>query len=263
MKPSDTPLIEATDLACGYPDRSVLSGINFRVDVGEVVGVLGPNGSGKSTLFRTLIGALPPTNGSIQLVGDSLDSLKPKEIGRRVGFVPQDEAHTFPYTVRQVVLTGRMVHHDGLWETPEDHRVAEESMKVADCLEYADRSILELSGGESQRVLLARCLAQETPLILMDEPTSHSDFAHQVGLAEIACRLVGQGRGIAVALHDLNQAFLMCTRCVLLSRGKVLADGIPSEVLTPAILKQAYDCDFEYIIDDRGKTRVFPTLPYS
>lgn len=263
MKPSDPRLIEAVDLACGYPGRPVLSGINFRVDVGEVVGVLGPNGSGKSTLFRTLIGALPFVSGSIELGKESLGSLKPKEIGRRVGFVPQDEAHTFPYSVREVVLTGRMVYHDGLWETPEDHRVAEEAMKTADCFDYADRSILELSGGESQRVLLARCLAQETPLILMDEPTSHSDFAHQVGLAEIACRLVGQGRGIAVALHDLNQAFLMCTRCVLLSEGKVLADGIPGDILTPEILKQAYDCDFQTITDDRGKTRVFPTLPYS
>lgn len=257
----DGPLLRVESLRCGYTGREVLRGVEFEVHRGEVVALLGPNGSGKSTLLRSLSGLLPSLAGRISISGREIDQIAPRERGQLVGYVPQEETPVFPYSVREVVVMGRMVHGEGLWESEDDLRQAEEAMALADCLSLADRSILELSGGERQRVLLARCLAQQTPLVLLDEPTSHSDFSHQVAMAEILCRLVGEGRGILLALHDLNQAFLSATRCLVVSQGEIVADGPPADVLVPELLETVYGCRFERVVDSMGKIRVFPSLP--
>jgi iron complex transport system ATP-binding protein len=217
---------------------------------GEIIGLLGPNGSGKSTLLRLLAGLLAPQRGTVRMQDSLLAGLRPDELARTVALVPQFQPTWFPFTVAETVLMGRFPHHRARggwlgfgWETQEDWREAEAAMATMDVAHLAGRPIHEVSGGERQRALIARALAQAPDILLLDEPTAFLDLQHQV---EIGCllRRLHEERGLTViwASHDLNLASQYCDRLLLLNQGAVARMGSPAEVLTPDVIASVYGC---------------------
>lgn len=240
----DDPLIGVSDLAVSFGDVPVVSGVDLRVDRGELVGLVGPNGAGKTTVLRAIKGSLTPDSGEVLLDGDRAADLSARETGRRVASVPQDTSLAFDFRVRHVVEMGRTPHlgrFDG--HGADDDRAVREAMDAAGVARFADRSITEVSGGERQRVLLARALAQGTPALLLDEPTASLDANHAVRTLELVRDLVDDGRSALAAIHDLDAAARYCDRIVVLANGGVHAAGPPDEVLTADALRAAFDAE--------------------
>jgi iron complex transport system ATP-binding protein len=232
-------------LGFAYGDRPALAGIDAEVRPGEFFGVLGPNGSGKSTLLKVAAGLLRPSAGRVFLEGRDVQAWKRRDLARRVALLAQDVSVEVPYRVSDVVLLGRMPHL-GLFgfAGASDLEVARAALAATDCLDLADRRIHEISGGERQRVFLARALAQEPSLLLLDEPTAHLDLRHQVGLHDLlARRNREEGLTVVTVLHDLNLAAQYCHRVLLLSAGRVFAGGTVEEVLTWRNVREVFGVD--------------------
>lgn len=253
------PLLQATGLACGH-ERSVLNDVELSLQPGEAVALIGPNGSGKSTLLKTLAGTLAPLKGKIELAGEDLARMRPREAALQIASVPQEEAAPFSFTVRQLVLMGRLARSAGLLDTAQDLTVADEAMRRCDCLHLAERYANELSGGERQRALIARALAAETPILLMDEPTSHLDAPHQAWIVKLVRELSAEGKGVIVALHDLNLVAAMADRAVLVADGAVNLDGTTQEVLASRMLDKAFSVEFERALTSSGRMVVVPRI---
>lgn len=239
-----TPVVEACELVCGYGGKPVLAGLSLAVQAGERVALLGPNGSGKSTLLRAFAGLLKPDSGEVRLSGEPVGKLSVREIARRVATVPQEETPRFAFTVRQMVTMGRLARSAGLFDTAEDREEADRAMDLADCLRLEDRPVGELSGGERQRVLIARALAQGAPLVLLDEPTSHLDPAHQLATARLIRELSDRGVATITAIHDLNFAGRVAERAILLEGGRIGIDAAVETVLRSPILDRVYGVTF-------------------
>jgi iron complex transport system ATP-binding protein len=251
-------LLETRRLTCRYGEHLVLNSLDLKVAAGERVVLLGPNGSGKSTLLKSLSKTLQYQEGEILLKGDSVDHLTHREVAKRVSFVPQEENFRFDFLVREVVTMGRLPLSDSLWDTPDDIAAATEAMREADCLHLQNRSVMELSGGEKQRVLLARALAQGAPLMLFDEPTSHLDIEHQLVVASLVNSMAHAGRATIVAIHDLNLASLLGERAILLHQGRIGLDAPMKEVLESPLLDEVYRVRFTRTILDTGQLALFP-----
>jgi iron complex transport system ATP-binding protein len=251
-------MLECRNLACGYGEHGVLSGVDLVVRQGETVVLLGPNGSGKSTLLKSIAKDVASTGGEILLSGNAIVSLSHREVAKRVAFVPQEESFKFEFLVRDVVTMGRLPISNSLWDSPEDVEAATLAMEQADCLYLQDRSVMALSGGEKQRVLIARALAQGAPLILFDEPTSHLDVEHQLVVQTLIRKLAHNGHATITAIHDLNLAPLVADRAVLLHRGKVGMDASIQEVLESKLLDEVYRVKFSRTRLDSGRLAVFP-----
>jgi len=237
--------LAADQISAGYGGPPVLQGVTVRLGQGELAGLIGPNGCGKSTLLRCLSRALRPAAGTVRLDGRDLAAWPPREAARRLAFVPQQEPALFEFRVRDLVLMGRHPHLEP-WrgETDRDYAIAAQAMADADIAHLADRPVTQLSGGEHRRVLLARALAQQTPLLLLDEPTAHLDITHQADLMTLVREQTRrQGQGVLAALHDLNQAAEFCDRLILMRAGRIVAEGAPEAVLTAANLRLAYDAE--------------------
>ena len=234
--------LSAAGISAGYGVDNVLTGITFDLAPGEFVGLVGPNGCGKSTLLRALSRTLPLRSGEVRLNGQSIWELSPLALAKQMAFVPQQEPATFDFTVREVVLMGRYPHLGrGRGCEDADYRLAAEAMEAADVLPLANRAITQLSGGEHRRVLLARALAQDTPVLLLDEPTAHLDVTHQAELLSLVRKLAhNRGKAVLAALHELNDAAQYCDRLALMHRGQIVHMGEPETVLTPANLQAAY-----------------------
>lgn len=240
---NDRPALRARGLACGYPRRGeVLSGVDLDVEAGSVLALLGPNGSGKTTLLRTLARVLRPMGGTVALEGGPGSG---SGSGRRaVAIAAHEAAEGLALTVGEVVRLGRAAHR-GWWRpmTPGDLAVVRRAIDRADVSSLRDRPVAELSSGEWQRVQLARALAQEPSILLLDEPTAHLDLRYQVDFLELVAGLArDEGIGVALSLHDLNQAALWADRVALLADGGLLATGTPADVLTASTLERAYRC---------------------
>jgi iron complex transport system ATP-binding protein len=251
-------LLECEKLICGYHGKPVLDSVSFSAGAGEAIALLGPNGSGKSTLLKTLCGTLRPLGGRAALQGIELGQLTPREIARRVAYVPQDENVSFPFSVRDMVTMGRLAVSTGLRDTPEDIAMATVAMEKADCLALESRSVMELSGGERQRAWIARALAQDAKLLLLDEPTSHLDVSHQISVCELIKGLTRMGHGALIAVHDLNLATRFATRVIVLSGGVVALDAPLDEAMASPVLDRAYDVRFERIRTSDGRTILVP-----
>ena len=235
-------VIWAQDIWAGYGANIVLKGVGLCLQRGEFVGLLGPNGSGKSTLLRVLSGVLKPTRGEVWLEGQPLSRLRAKEVARRLAFVPQREEVAFGFSAWEVVLLGR-APYIGWWgrERARDVQAAQRAMERTDCASLSARVFSSLSGGERQRVVLARGLAQETSLLLLDEPLTHLDVAHQVGTLSLLRQLNREeGLTVLAALHDINLASEFCDRLLVLRQGQLVAEGTPSEVITPSLLARVF-----------------------
>jgi iron complex transport system ATP-binding protein len=235
------PAIETQNLSFAYDDRAVLNGVSIAVGTGEMVGILGPNGSGKTTLLK-ILSAVVRGRGEVKISGQDISAYRRHDLSRICAVVAQENRVNFPYTVAEIVLMGRANHHSALaLEGKKDLEAARASMELTDALSLADRYLHELSGGEKQRVMIARALAQEPRILLLDEPSAFLDLKHQVQIFDLLQRLnLEHGLTIVAALHDLNLAALFFSRLILLRDGKVYRDGSPSEVLTAPTIEEVY-----------------------
>ena len=239
--------VEALDL--GYEDRLVLTGLNFRVNRGEFVGILGPNGSGKSTLLHALSGLLPPQRGRIIIKSEALGGLPSRLRAQILAVVPQSTEVRFPFACLEIVLMGRYPHRKRLGSlTDEDLLWALKSMRRTTTDHLKERPITEVSGGECQRVVIARALAQDPEILLLDEATSSLDVRKKLEIFELL-KFLSETRGLTVlcAMHDLNLAALYCRRLMFIKDGRVVVDGPTDQVFTPAILKEVYDTPMEVV----------------
>jgi len=254
-------MLAVESLAFGFPGRTIGRDVSFTLAAGEVMCVLGPNGGGKTTLFRTLLGLLVPHGGSIGLEGSPLSSLSRGEIARRVGYVPQGHAGYFAYTVREFVLMGRTAHL-GAFASPgkKDVLVADRALESLGIAHLADKPVTEISGGERQLALVARALAQEPRLLVLDEPTASLDFGNQVRVLERIGALAGAGIAILFSSHDPDHAFLCARRALLLAEGRVLEIGAPRDVIRPDTLERMYRISVQVLPLPGGMHTCLPSI---
>lgn len=235
-------MLSVHSLSVSYADKEVLHGVDLQLARGELLGLIGPNGSGKTSLIRVLSGVLRPASGQIHIQGQDLSVLSEGERALKVAVVPQSAPLPPAFTVFECVALGRTPHLAWLGRLgPVDLQYIQQAMQAAEISYLSDRRAGELSGGEQQRVILARALAQACPILLLDEPTAHLDLHHQISLLDLLRRLVNEQKlTVLVAMHDLNLASLYADRLVLLVEGRISASGRPAEVLTTEILQSAY-----------------------
>lgn len=235
-------MIRVAGLTVAYGERQVLQHLDFHLGRGELVGLLGPNGSGKSTLLLTLGGVLTPRAGRVELAGEELSSFSARRLARVVASVPQRLGFSFPFTCVEVVLMGRYPHQQG-WGglRSQDLEKITEVMRLTETLHLAHRPITETSGGESQRVVIARALAQDSQVLLMDEATASLDAAHKIKIFDLLREKKHQQVTVLCAMHDLNLAALYCRRLIFLKDGRIVLDGPTRETFTEENLAAVYD----------------------
>jgi iron complex transport system ATP-binding protein len=237
-------MIRFEDVVVRYPGQrsNALDGASFDVPRAAITAVAGPNGSGKSTLVRALLRRQPLLQGKVFVDGDDLSLLNQREFARRIAVAPQREEAAFPMKVGEYVSLGRFPRL-GLWESPsaEDHRAVDRALERAGVTEFTHRSTDELSGGEWQRVRIARALAQEGSALVLDEPTTFLDIPHEMSLFELLDSLARDGMAIMIVSHQLNLLARFATTIVLLNHGRVAATGTPSEVMQGPLLESVYD----------------------
>ncbi|WP_334103044.1 ABC transporter ATP-binding protein [Mesotoga prima] len=234
--------IQIEGLHFSYGKEEVLRGIDLHLKNGEVLGVLGPNGSGKSTLMSVICGIRKNWSGKISVMGDNLRDLSTKKLARIVSYIPQSFEPSFDLKVETIVSFGRNPHLKGLGNmTNEDYRIIEESMRLTEVYEFKDRPFSTLSGGEKQRVIIAKALAQEGKILLMDEFTTHLDPGHARRVGKIATDLVrAKGLSAIAIFHDINQAVEISDRLLFINNGRALASGKVWDIVTPEIISLVY-----------------------
>ncbi|MGA7866705.1 MAG: ABC transporter ATP-binding protein [Stellaceae bacterium] len=237
-----TPRLAVEDLSYGYPGHVVGRHVTFHIGAGEVLCVLGRNGEGKSTLFKTVLGLLPPRAGAVRVDGGLTAGWSARRRALTFGYVPQSVGGAFPFTVAELVLMGRTAHR-GAFSAPSaaDRRVADEAIETLGIEHLAQREWLRISGGERQLALVARALAQETRILVLDEPTASLDFGNQVRVLD-AVRSLAETHGLTVLLstHHPEQAFACADRVAVLAGGELLQIGAPAEVVTAETLRACY-----------------------
>jgi iron complex transport system ATP-binding protein len=254
-------MLEARNITVNYGSRTAVAGVSLRPEMGEVVAIIGPNGAGKSTLLRALNGALQPTHGEVSLDRKPINSYARRAIARRIAVVAQEAELRFPITVIEFVLGGRYALAGAWgWESERDLEIARRVLRATEMDSFAARSMNELSGGERQRAVLARALATEAQVLLLDEPTANLDLAHQAAMLRLVRAYCDDRKGAAVVItHDVNLAAEFADRVLLLKEGRVVASGPPAEVLTADLLKQAFE--LEVLVDAHpitGAPRITP-----
>jgi iron complex transport system ATP-binding protein len=250
--------LEARDLAFGYPGHPVGRGVSLAFEAGEVVCLLGPNGGGKTTFFKTLLGLLSPQGGAVFVDGADLARLARAEVARRLSYVPQAHAGYFPFSVRDVVLMGRTAHL-GVFSAPSRHdrEVADDAIARMGLAHLAEAEYTRISGGERQLALVARALAQEGRIVIMDEPTANLDFGNQVRVLEQVRALAATGIGVVMSTHDPDQVFLCADRVALFHRGTLLQNDTPERAVTADTLRLVYGVEvrIESVLDETGRAR--------
>lgn len=233
--------LEVDQLAIGYGARRVAGGIDLSVGAGDVLCLLGPNGSGKTTLFRTLLGLIPPLGGEVRVDGQPLRSLGRRDIARHIAFVPQATVSDFAYPVADLVLMGRTAHL-GPFDSPTARDRAKAALAMARLgIEHlADADSTRISGGQRQLALIARALAQDAGLIVMDEPTASLDLGNRGRVLDVIAGLASEGLAVVLSTHEPDHAFAVATKAAVLCNGELAALGPPRDVLTPKLLSLAY-----------------------
>ena len=237
-------MIKVNSVSFRYRENWVLRDLSFQVDKGEFIGVIGPNGSGKTTLLKLLYRLLSPQSGEVLLDGRPLREMARADIARKIAVVAQETQLLFPFRVMEVVLTGRSPYLGHMmFESQHDLDIARKAMAWTDVLPFSERPVDELSGGERKRVFIARALAQEPDIILLDEPTASLDIHHQIDFLDLILTLNRERRlTIVMASHDMNLASEFCHRLILLRQGKIFKIGTPEEVITRENIETVYGC---------------------
>jgi iron complex transport system ATP-binding protein len=240
--------LEFDRISTGYADRPVVRDISFQIESGQCVCVLGPNGSGKTTLFKTLLGFIKPYRGEVRFNDHPISDWPRRRFARTFGYVPQAHTPPFPFCIRDVVVMGRTCHM-GPWSTPtpKDYAIAEQVLDSLGISDLQERVFMELSGGERQLVLMARALAQEPKILVLDEPTSNLDFGNQIRVLRRINKLVEQGLSVLMTSHFPNQAFLCATKVAVLNQGRLTHWGGVREVITESTLKEIYGIEVRII----------------
>ncbi|GIF21707.1 iron complex transport system ATP-binding protein [Actinoplanes tereljensis] len=246
-----TTALEARGLRVAYDGTVVLDGLDLSIESGQITTLVGANGSGKSTLLKTLGRILKPSSGEVLLEGSAITSIGTKEVARRLAILPQSPSAPTGISVRELVMRGRNPHQT--WARPwsaEDAAIVAEALAATGLSEVADRDVGALSGGQRQRVWIALVVAQQAGTLLLDEPTTFLDLTHQLSVLRLVRRINrDSGATVVMVLHDLSLAARYSDRLVVLHRGAVVADGTPAEVLTPSVLRTAFDLDARVVPD--------------
>ena len=246
--------VSAESVRLSYGADTILKNVSIGAKDKEFVGLIGPNGSGKSTLLKCIYRVLSPDGGCVFLDGDSLKDMSYKSSAKKLAVVAQHNYYNFDFSVREVVLMGRSPHKKAMErDNAEDYAIVEDALKTVGMEKFKDRSFSTLSGGEQQRVILARALAQKTPCLILDEPTNHLDITHQLQLLRIVKNL---DVTVISAIHDLNTAAMFCDRIFVLKDGEIVTFGTPREVLTPKLIRDIYQVDSSIVDDEKGNMHI-------
>lgn len=246
--------LQAMDVQAVLGSSPILKGVSLQVGHKELVGIIGPNGSGKSTLLKCLYRVLKPAGGAILLDGKPLEQHSFKESARQVAVVAQHNYYNFDFSVENVVLMGRAPHKRALErDSPRDHQIVAQALETVGMASFARRSFFTLSGGEQQRVVLARALAQDAPCLILDEPTNHLDIRFQLQFMDIVKSL---DRTVISAIHDLNIAAMYCDRIYAVKGGEIVGCGTPRQLLTEDFIRAVYEVDAKVITDENGQIHV-------
>ena len=245
-----TARLRGAGLPLGYADRTVATGLSVEIPDGSFTVIIGPNACGKSTLLRSLARMLKPRTGAVYLDGSVITSLPSKEVARRLGLLPQSSIVPDGITVADLVARGRYPHQRLMrqWSKADEAAVAA-AMAATRVADLADRCVDELSGGQRQRVWLAMVLAQETPILLLDEPTTFLDIAHQIEVLDLCAELHENGTTLVAVLHDLNQACRYATHLIVMRDGRIVAEGDPAEIVTAELIHRVFGLRCE-VVDD-------------
>lgn len=239
--------LRCEDVSVVLGGMSIVDHIRMEAQAGQFVGIIGPNGSGKSTLLKSIYRVLTPSSGAIYLTEERLSSYSYKASAKKMAVVSQHHHYNFDFTVTDVVLMGRAPHKKQMErDHAEDYEMVNRALYQVDMAGYKDRIFSTLSGGEQQRIILARALAQDTSCLILDEPTNHLDIKHQLAIMSLVKSL---NITVVAAIHDLNMAWSYCDQIYALKNGAVMASGSPKEVLTPSIIREIYEVD-AFIIED-------------
>lgn len=256
------PPLEAFSIEVSAGGRRILAGVSLALRPGKVVAVLGPNGAGKSTLVRALAGVLAPDHGEVRMAGEPLAALPRREIARRLAVVPQRVEVPEGVSVRDVVASGRAPHQNALlWPGPGDEALIDQALERCDLRALASRPVEQLSGGELRRVIVARALAQSTPILLLDEPTAHLDLRHALDLLTLVRREADERQvAVLIVVHDLPTASLFADEVVLLDQGEVAASGPVADVMRAGTLERVFAVSLAAVEVD-GVTTFLPRKP--
>lgn len=235
-------------------DNVILKDISLQCESKKFIGIIGPNGSGKSTLLKCIYRVLKPDCGTILFDDKELNKMTVRESAKKMAVVAQHNYYNFDFTIEEVVLMGRSPHKKSMEkDNSEDYKIVDDALKTVGMISYKGRNFSTLSGGEQQRVILARALAQKTECLILDEPTNHLDIKYQLQLLDIVKKL---DLTVISAIHDLNIASMYCDYLYVLKKGQVVAEGNPKEILTVDLIKEVYDVDTNIISDELGVTHI-------
>lgn len=256
-----TECLEARDVHFRRGTRVILDDITIRLHSGEIVALLGANGAGKSTLFRILLGFLKPEHGEVRLNDELLAAFSRRALAQRIAYVPQAHIAPFPYKVHDVVLLGRLAE-TGIFRAPQvaDHRVVEEVLERLAITHLAARPYTEISGGERQLTLIARALAQGASILVMDEPMTGLDYGYQVRLLQHLVDLANSGRTILMSTHNPEHAVQAATRIAVLRDGAIMADGPPTQIITPSLIRELYGVAVSTLTNAEGRMVIVPEM---
>ncbi|MDX7998417.1 ABC transporter ATP-binding protein [Xenorhabdus sp. Reich] len=252
--------LKAKDLSLAYGKRTIINGINLAIHDGEFSVIIGANGCGKSTLLRAISRSMKPQKGEILLDGTNIHRYKPKEVARELSLLTQGATITESLTVYDLVSRGRYPYQSFLRQwSAEDEQVVNEALKAVDLWEMSQKLISELSGGQRQRAWFAMTLAQQTPIILLDEPTTYLDISHQIELLDICQQLHRQGKTLVLVLHDINLALRYASRLIMMKDGQIYAEGVPEEVITIQSIEDVFGLACRIICDpESNKPLIIP-----
>ncbi|ALG86833.1 ABC transporter [Gordonia phthalatica] len=251
MTPAARPRLCAERLSVGYDATTIIENLDVEIRTGQVTTIVGPNGCGKSTLLRTLSRLLTPSAGRVLLDGHDIADQKPKHVARTLGLLPQNPVAPDGLTVSDLVSRGRHPHQSWFrqWSSDDEQAVAQ-AMELTSTTALADRAVDSLSGGQRQRVWIAMTLAQQTDLILLDEPTTYLDLAHAVDVLDLVDELrTDHGKTVVMVLHDLNLAARYSDALVVMRAGEIVAEGAPEDVLTPELLAASFGLTSQIVSD--------------
>jgi len=234
-------ILETRLLELSHGQTTIINGLNLRIQPGRVTAIVGPNGCGKSTLLAGLARLLKPRAGAVLLDGKAIGELPSRQVARQLALLPQDASAPDGLTVSDLIRFGRQPHQGLLrqWST-DDEAVVDAALKAADLIELAERPLDSMSGGQRQRAWIAMAIAQQTPLLLLDEPTSALDLGHQLEVFELIRMLANAGKTVVMVVHDLSQACRYADHLVAMQSGRIIAEGVPADIVTPELVETLY-----------------------